>query len=159
VLDAPVVFVLENNQYAYSTPLEHQARLVEYVSRADAYGIPGVQVDGNDILAVRDATVEAVARARRGEGPTLIECLTMRMRGHAIHDPADYVPDELLAQWEQRDPIRGFETELRQNGVLDDPASSEIDQRIRSELEEAIAWAEASPLPDPATLEDGVFAE
>ena len=159
VLDAPVVFILENNQYAYSTPLKHQSRLQHLVSRAEAYGIPGVQVDGNDVLAVLEATVDAVARGRRGEGPTLIECLTMRMRGHAIHDPADYVPEELLAEWEQRDPIRAFETRLRDDDTLDDAGSTRIDERIRRELEEAVAWAESSPLPDPATLEDGVFVE
>jgi pyruvate dehydrogenase E1 component alpha subunit len=158
VLGAPVVFVLENNQYAYSTPLEHQCRVEDLALRAQGYGIPASIVDGNDVLAVRSAACEAIARARRGDGPTLIECKTLRMRGHAIHDPADYVPRELLEEWAARDPIRRFEARLSERGVLDASQGAAIDARIARELDEAVAWAEASPWPDPAALTSGVYA-
>lgn len=158
VLDAPVVFLLENNQFAYSTPLRYQSRLAEFAKRAEGYGMPGVTVDGCDVEAVHAATSEAVARARAGEGPTLIECVAMRMRGHAIHDPADYVPPELLEEWEKRDPIRGFEEKLRETGALDEATSGVIDERISEELDAAVEWAENSPLPDPADLTRRLFA-
>jgi len=158
VLQSPIVFVLENNQYAYSTPLRHQCLVTDLVVRAEGYGMPGIQVDGNDVLDVRGAVDEAVARARRGRGPTLIECKTMRMRGHAIHDRADYVPAELLEEWRARDPIGRFERDLRARGVLDEAHDRELTARIAGELDAAVDEAEASPWPDPGTLTDGVFA-
>ncbi len=157
VLQAPVVFILENNQYAYSTPLEHQCRVTDLASRAVGVGMPGVTVDGNDVLAVLAATRDAVARARRGDGPTLIVANTMRMRGHAIHDSAEYVPEELLDEWTARDPIATFEALLLDEGVLDDAARTATGGRIRAQLDEAVDKAEASPWPDPDTLTDGVF--
>ena len=96
----PCIFIVENNQYAYSTPLRLQSATADFSVKAQAYGIPGVTVDGTDVLAVNDATAEAVARARSGEGPSLIECVTMRMHGHAEHDPADYVPRAMLEEWQ-----------------------------------------------------------
>ena len=155
---APFVIILENNQYAYSTPLSQQMTITDLAVRADAYGIPNTIVDGNDVEAVYTATKTAVDRARRGGGPTVIEAKTMRMMGHAIHDPADYVPRELLAEWEARDPVRGYAERLLANGVADQIELDEIQERCTIEITDAINFAEASPFPDAATVEEGVYA-
>jgi pyruvate dehydrogenase E1 component alpha subunit len=152
------VIICENNQYAYSTPLSRQMAIEHIAQRAAGYGMPGVIVDGNDFVAVYRAAREAVERARAGGGPTFIECKTMRMRGHAIHDNMAYVPKELLAEWEARDPIARIEEVLRARGLLDDATLAALLARIEAELDEAQAFAEASPYPDPATLTDGVYA-
>jgi pyruvate dehydrogenase E1 component alpha subunit len=159
VYNAPLVVIVENNQYAYSTPLHQQMKDFDIARRADIYGFPGVAVDGNDVEAVYAVTQEAVARARRGGGPTLIEAKTMRMLGHAIHDGAEYVPSELLAEWEGRDPIKRFTARLLDAGVADRAELDEIDHRCEVEVEDAIAFAESSPWPDPAAVRDGVYAE
>lgn len=159
VQNAPVVVIVENNQYAYSTPLHQQMRNPHIVDRAAGYGIPGVAVDGNDVDAVYAVAFEAVERARAGGGPTLIEAHTMRMLGHAIHDGADYVPRELLAEWERRDPIRLYEQRLLAEGVADQAELDEIGQRCAVEVQDAIDYAESSPWPDPATITEGVYAE
>jgi TPP-dependent pyruvate/acetoin dehydrogenase alpha subunit len=158
VFRLPVVLVLENNQYAYSTPVERQTAARALVDKAPGYGIPGVAVDGNDVLAVFRAAREAVARARRGQGPTLIECRTMRVRGHSEADRYAYVPPQLLEQWRARDPIALFERLLHHDGVLTADADREMQDRIAREVEEGLAWAEASPEPSPATVADGVYA-
>jgi TPP-dependent pyruvate/acetoin dehydrogenase alpha subunit len=158
VFRLPLVLVLENNQYAYSTPLERQTAARALADKAPGYGIPGVAVDGNDVLAVFRAAREAVARARRGEGPTLIECRTMRVRGHSEADRYAYVPPELLEQWRARDPITLFERLLRHDGVLTADADRTMQERIAREVEEGLAWAEASPEPSPASVADGVYA-
>ncbi len=159
VLRLPLVLVLENNQYAYSTPVSRQTVAQSFVDKAPGYGIPGVSVDGNDVLAVFAAAREAVTRARRGDGPTLIECRTMRVRGHSEADKSFYVPQELLQEWAARDPIALFERRLREEGHL----SSEVDlpmlERIGREVEEGLAWAEASPEPAPESVSEGVYAE
>src|ERR671921_623637 len=115
VLDLPCVFVVENNQFAYSTPLRLQSR-TDFASKAAAYGIPGEKVDGTDVIAVYEATVRAVERARAGEGPSLIEAVTMRMHGHAEHDPADYVPRELFDEYKDKDPVDIAAAQLQENG-------------------------------------------
>jgi pyruvate dehydrogenase E1 component alpha subunit len=158
VYNAPLVVVVENNQYAYSTPLQQQMKVFDIAGRGQMYGIPGVAVDGNDVLAVVDVTREAVERARRGGGPTLIESKTMRMLGHAIHDGAEYVPAELLAEWQARDPIQRFAAHLLAEGVADRAELDEIGRRCEIEIEDAIAYAESSPWPDPTTVADGVYA-
>ncbi|OUC08573.1 pyruvate dehydrogenase, partial [Litorilinea aerophila] len=150
--------IVENNQYAYSTPLHQQMNIQDIAIRAAGYGIPGVVVDGNDVEAVYAATKEAVDRARRGEGPTLIECKTMRMLGHAIHDGAEYVPRELLAEWEAKNPVLRFEQRLLAEGLVDQAEIDEIRQRCQVEVADAIEFAEQSPYPDPETLEEGVYA-
>jgi pyruvate dehydrogenase E1 component alpha subunit len=157
VLRVPVVFVCNNNQFAYSTPLGRQTRVPDIAVRAAGYGIPGVTVDGTDVVAVYEAVREAVERARSGEGPSLIECKTLRVRGHSEHDDASYVPKALLEEWRAKDPIGRYERRLRDWGTLDDEKDAEIGKRISVELEAAIAWAEASPFPDPAEVEDGVY--
>lgn len=156
--NAPFVLVVENNQYAYSTPLREQMRVPDVAARAAGYGIPGVVVDGNDVEAVHAASQEAVERARAGGGPTLIECKTMRMLGHAIHDGAEYVPRELLEEWQRRDPVETYERRLIAQGAADAVEIDEIKQRCAVEIADAIDFAEQSPLPDPATVEEGVYA-
>ncbi|MGI8505680.1 MAG: thiamine pyrophosphate-dependent dehydrogenase E1 component subunit alpha [Solirubrobacteraceae bacterium] len=148
----PVVFVLENNQYAYSTPLDKQFA-VDPVERAAAYGFAGVTVDGNDVEAVFDATRSARARAVAGQGPTLIEAVTMRMHGHAAHDDMKYVPKEQVQEWRGRDPIERQEKRLRALGVDVDSLRASVSAEIDAAASEALA----GPMPDPATVLDGVF--
>jgi len=158
VLRVPVVFICNNNQYAYSTPLRRQTAVPDIAARAAGYGIPGCIVDGTDVVAVYRAVKEAVARARQGDGPSLIECKTMRLRGHSEHDDASYVPKDVLESWRARDPVQGFERRMLEAGILDDAERKVITERIRVDLEEALAWAEASPLPSPSELETGVYS-
>ncbi len=155
VLKVPVVFICNNNQYAYSTPLERQMAVANVADRAEAYGIPGEIVDGNDVLAVWDAVARAIERTRIGHGPTLIECKTFRMTGHSAHDDAGYVPHELFELWEERDPIKRFERYLSERGMITQGGIEEIDKRINREIDEAIQIAEKDPFPDPEdTLKD-----
>ena len=148
----PVVFVLENNQFAYSTPNELEFA-VDPVERAAVYGFPGVKVDGNDVEAVFAATAEACERARRGDGPTLIECETMRMHGHGAHDDMSYVPKELFEEWAARDPIDRYERQLGAEGVDVEAIRRSVD----TELERETEWALEQPMPDPATAVERVF--
>ncbi len=150
----PVIFVLENNQYAYSTPLDKQFA-VDPVERAAAYGFVGVTVDGNDAEAMFTATAAARERALAGEGPTLIEAVTMRMHGHAAHDDMKYVPVKLVEEWKARDPVERQERRLRELGVDVDALRGEVAAEIDAATEQALA----GPMPDPATAADGVFCE
>ena len=150
----PVIFVLENNQYAYSTPTARQFA-GDLIERATAYGFPGVTVDGNYSEAVFEATRAARERALAGEGPSLIQALTMRMHGHAAHDDMRYVPPELLAAWRERDPIELQEQRLRAAGVDVDEARAQVAAEIDAATEEALA----APMPDPASATEGVFCE
>ncbi|NTW00023.1 MAG: thiamine pyrophosphate-dependent dehydrogenase E1 component subunit alpha [Oscillochloris sp.] len=158
VFRLPVVFVCENNQYAYSTPIARQMNITDIADRAAGYGMPGVIVDGNDVAAVYTAAHEAVERARAGDGPTLIECKTMRMRGHAIHDNMSYVPKDQLTTWERRDPVRLLEAHMRARSLLDDAELATLLAQVEDELDAAQAFAEESPYPDGATVRDGVYA-
>jgi TPP-dependent pyruvate/acetoin dehydrogenase alpha subunit len=159
VMKLPCIFIVENNQYAYSTPIRLQSAAADFAVKAAGYGIPGVTVDGTDVLAVHDATAEAVARARAGDGPSLIECVTMRMHGHAEHDPADYVPREMLAEWQQRDPVALFEARLLEHGVLDEEAAAKVREAARQKAIAARKQALADPLPDPTTVEQALYAD
>jgi len=150
----PVVFVLENNQYAYSTPLAKQFA-VDPVERARVYGFPGVTVDGNDVEAVFEAVHAARERALAGDGPTLVEAVTMRMHGHAAHDDMRYVPPELLAEWAARDPIERQQRRAAALGVDVEALRAAVD----AEVEAAAAEALAAPMPDPDDATRGVFAE
>jgi pyruvate dehydrogenase E1 component alpha subunit len=150
----PVIFVLENNQYAYSTPLDKQFA-VDPVERAAAYGFVGVTVDGNDVEAVFEASRTARERALAGEGPTLIEAVTMRMHGHAAHDDMKYVPKEQVEEWRKRDPIDRQEGRLREAGVDVDALREEIKAEIDAATQEALA----APMPDPSTAVEDVFCE
>ena len=159
VYKAPFVMIIENNQYAYSTPVAQQMAHMDIADRADGFGMPKAIVDGNDVEVVYAAVKEAVDRARSGGGPTLIEAKTMRMLGHAIHDGAEYVPQELLAEWAAKDPLDRFTRKLLESGVTDQDELDEIDHRVAVEIEDAVQFAESSPWPDPATVEEGVYAD
>lgn len=158
VFQAPLVVIVENNQYAYSTPLSQQMKLPDIASRAAAYGMPGVVVDGNDVEAVYTTTSEAIERARAGGGPTLIEARTMRMLGHAIHDGFEYVPRELLAQWEARDPLRLYSEMLLAEDALTGETLDALRARCEGEIAAALAQAEASPMPAAEDVHERVYA-
>ena len=157
VLDLPFILVVENNGYAYSTPTTKQSRLTRLSDRAKAYGIPGVTVDGNDVLAVYQATSEAAERARRGEGPTLLEAVTFRMKGHAQHDNQAYVPREVISEWGSKDPVVRHERFMLENGIATHEEVAAIIGRIEEELEAAVREAESSPMPDPAQAAEDVY--
>jgi TPP-dependent pyruvate/acetoin dehydrogenase alpha subunit len=150
----PVIFVLENNQYAYSTPLDQQFA-VDPVERAAAYGFPGISVDGNDVEAMFEATRQARERAIAGDGPTLIEAVTMRMHGHAAHDDMKYVPVEKVEEWRRKDPIDRQEQRLQALGVDTQAVRDEVKALIDAAVERALT----SPMPDPATATQRLFAD
>jgi pyruvate dehydrogenase E1 component alpha subunit/2-oxoisovalerate dehydrogenase E1 component alpha subunit len=154
---AALVLILENNQWAYSTPVRRQVPLENLADRAKAYGIASYIVDGNDVVAVYTTAKEAVERARAGEGPILIEAKTFRRRGHAQHDPAEYVPNEQRAFWEKRDPIDLYETFLSREKLLDVKGKKEIEQQLNALLEKELEFALNSPLPPPETADQGVY--
>jgi TPP-dependent pyruvate/acetoin dehydrogenase alpha subunit len=154
----PVVFLLENNKFAYSTPT-HLEFAVDPVERARGYGFPGVSVDGNDVEAVFDAARAAAERAREGGGPTLIECHTMRMHGHGAHDDMSYVPKELLEEWEDRDPIARYAQELVSNHGFAQQEVNEIREEVAKLVDECARKALDSPMPEPDRATDGVFAD
>jgi TPP-dependent pyruvate/acetoin dehydrogenase alpha subunit len=157
VQKAPFVLILENNQWAYSTPVRRQVPLENLADRAKAYGIASYIVDGNDVAAVYKTTKEAVDRARAGEGPILIEAKSMRMRGHAQHDAADYVPKEMKEYWEKRDPIARHEKFLMEQKLLDAKSKKEIEAKIDTLLQVDRDFAENSPMPPPELAEQGVY--
>jgi TPP-dependent pyruvate/acetoin dehydrogenase alpha subunit len=154
---AALVLILENNLWAYSTPVRRQVPIENLADRAKAYGISSYIVDGNDVVAVYTTAKEAVERARSGEGPILIEAKTFRRRGHAQHDPAEYVPKEQRAYWEKRDPILLYEEFLTKEKLLDAKAKKEIEDKISTLLEKEREFAENSPMPPPETAEQGVY--
>jgi TPP-dependent pyruvate/acetoin dehydrogenase alpha subunit len=155
----PVVFICNNNQYAYSTPVSKQMACRDVADRGPGYGIPAEIVDGNDVLAVYEAGRRAVAHARAGEGPYLLECKTFRMTGHSAHDAADYVPKDLWDQWKKLDPIARLETRMIENGWTTQADCEATRARILREVDDAVEWAEKSPYPDPATLLDDVYEQ
>lgn len=155
---APLVTIVENNRYAYSTPLDQQMGSADFAAKAEANGVRGVVVDGNDVEAVYATTRTAIEGARSGAGPTLIQADTMRMLGHAIHDGAEYVPAELLAEWEERDPLAVQRHRLLDEGVTTAEALDSLDAAARARVSEAVTAAEAAPFPDPDTVADGVYA-
>src|SRR5918992_3547048 len=154
----PVVFICDNNQWAYSTPTHLEYATEHVADRAQAYGFDGVVVDGTDVLAVYREAKRAIEKAREGGGPTLLECLTLRMEGHAVHDDAFYVPKDLFEEWAKRDPLERFRTWLRENAEFTDEEEEEIRAGVKKLLNDAIKRAEESPLPDVSTVTDGVFA-
>ena len=154
----PVVFFCNNNQYAYSTPQRLQMAIPDVVDRAKAYGMPGEIVDGNDVAAVYLASKRAIAKARAGEGPTFLEFKTMRMHGHSEHDPAKYVPPELLEEWKKKDPLLKAEQLLKQLGYGDEAYFHEVTERVKKEIEAGLEFAEQSPLPEGQEVIEGVFA-
>jgi pyruvate dehydrogenase E1 component alpha subunit/2-oxoisovalerate dehydrogenase E1 component alpha subunit len=155
----PMVVIVENNKWAYSTPTAKQTANPRFVDRAAAYGCHGAEVDGNDVLAVYEVTRQAVARARAGEGPTLIEADTMRMRGHAEHDDMKYVPREMLEAWARRDPIARYESHLLGRGLAGKAELEAVVAEIERQLAEELAVAEASPLPARGSGLSDVYAD
>jgi TPP-dependent pyruvate/acetoin dehydrogenase alpha subunit len=145
----PVVFVCENNQYAFSVPVEKSMAIDDVAVRAESYGFDGVAINGNDVLAVYQSTQGALARARRGEGPTLIECKTYRWHGHSEHDKAFYRSDEELAMWKSRDPIPTFTTYLQARRVLNDDSLNELEARVIKTIDDAVEFAMSAPDPKP----------
>lgn len=158
VLKVPAVLVCENNHWALSTPTEREYAAGAIADRAHGYGMPGVRVDGNDVEAVYEAAQAAVARARLGDGPTLIECVTFRMRGHSIIDAAEYVPAEQRSAWAARDPIARQYERLVAAGLWDAEREAALDAALRAEIDAAVDVAAALPDPDPGDVARGVFA-
>jgi TPP-dependent pyruvate/acetoin dehydrogenase alpha subunit len=154
----PVVYVIENNLYAEKTRISDTSRLADLSGRASSYGIPDVTVDGNDVMAVYEAVNEAVARARKGKGPTLVECKTYRWHGHYEGDAQTYKPKEEIEEWQKKDPIPAFRKRLIEMAVLSEPDADGISREVNDEIERAVKFAQESPFPAPEeTLED-VFA-
>ncbi len=162
VFQSPVIFVCQNNQWAISIPVSQQTRSQTLAQKALAYGMPGIQVDGNDILAVYAAAQEAVQRARSGDGPTLIECVTYRLLMHTTaDDPKRYRKDEEVEKWNQRDPLPRFEKYLSDKGLLSDEQRSAVESEILEEIQTAIDHAEKQmeTMGDPLDMFDNAYAE
>ncbi len=160
VLEVPAVFVAENNRWAYTTPISKQTKVTDLYKKALGYGIPAVEVDGNDVLAVYSAMVEAVDHARAGRGPRFIECKTYRMAGHAAHDKFEsYMPMELLAEWSDKDPLKRLEQTLRDERSIDERRLEGIRARVKDEVHEAVEQADSDGYADPSEAHLGVFAE
>jgi len=158
VQQLPVIFICENNQYAYSVPIERSMAIDDVAERAHGYGFDGVAINGNDVLAVYQATQGALARARGGGGPTLIECKTYRWHGHSEHDKAFYRTDEELAMWKSRDPIPTFTTYLRTRHLLDDAKLQEIESKVKTTIDEAVEFAMTAPDPVPEDALTDLYA-
>jgi TPP-dependent pyruvate/acetoin dehydrogenase alpha subunit len=159
VQKAPFVLIVENNQWAYSTPVEKQSGLKDLADRARAYGMRSEIVDGNDVLEVVRTTRAAVEHARAGKGPVLVEAKTMRMLGHAQHDAAEYVPQLTREEWKRRDPLARFEKWLTEKKLWDPKIKKEMDDRIAREIRTDVEFAENSPVPPPETAAEGVYCE
>jgi pyruvate dehydrogenase E1 component alpha subunit len=154
----PVVYVIENNVYAETTPVSYAMNIPNIADRAVSYGIPGVTVDGNDVLAVYEAVAEAVARARKGGGPTLVECKTCRHHGHFEGDSMTYRSKAEVEECKKRDPIPRFRKSLAEMGMLTEEEADKIDQEIANEIDAAVKFAEESPLPAPEEALEDVYA-
>jgi TPP-dependent pyruvate/acetoin dehydrogenase alpha subunit len=157
-LSLPLVVIVEDNGFAYSTPTRQHVAIERFADRAIAYGLAPSTVDGNDVIAVYAATKEAVNRARDGHGPALFEVKTFRMRGHAEHDDAFYVPKSLTADWASRDPIDRIVRYMLERGLSSREDLAEIDDRVTQEVETGLQWAEQTPFPDGETQAHGVYA-
>ena len=153
----PVVYVAENNQFGEFTHQSKHQTIQDIASRATAYDIPGIIVDGNDVVAVYEAALEAVARARQSKGPTLLECKTYRVRGHFEGDPASYRDEKEAQEWLERDPIKQHETRLLEMSVISPQDLEEMNSKIKEELDQAVKFAEESPLPESTELLEDVY--
>jgi TPP-dependent pyruvate/acetoin dehydrogenase alpha subunit len=156
----PVVWVVNNNLWAYSTPNSLEFPVAAIADRAGAYNMPGVRIDAQDVLDVYEAAHVAVERARTGAGPSLIECVSLRWRGHAGHDPANYVPKEMLEEYMTfKDPVKRFQELLLGAGVVDEDGVKQIEEEIRKEFDEGYEFAQSSPLPDPQDVAKGLWTD
>lgn len=155
----PVIFVCENNHFGISMSQSRHQAIKDIADRAAAYGFPGVAVDGNDVMAVYEAAKEAVDRARKGQGPTLIECKTWRWRGHFEGDPGIYKDSGEQEAWMDKEPIRRYRAFLEESGVMTAEEMDAVDRRIDEEIDAAVAYAVASPLPEPADVVKDVYTD
>ena len=150
--------MIDNNQYAYSTPTSLSFACDHLADRGPAYGFEGIVVDGTDVLTVYREGKRAIDKARAGDGPTVLELRTLRMEGHAVHDDAAYVPRELVDEYLAKDPVDRFRAWLQINQELSDEEEQRIATEVQAAIEQGVAEAEASPQPDPSTVLDGVYA-
>jgi pyruvate dehydrogenase E1 component, alpha subunit len=155
----PIVFVCENNNYGISMCQARHQHIKDVADRGAAYGIPGVAVDGNDVLAVNEAAGEAIARARKGQGPTLLECKTYRWRGHFEGDPGNYKPKAEQEAWLKKDPIPHFRKFLVENDILTEDELNRLDEQAKEELAAAVKFADESPEPDAKTVVEDVYSD
>ena len=158
VMQLPFILIIENNQFAYSTPVRKQYAAQRLSDRAAGYGIPGVTIDGTNVSLVYETCRKAVDRARRGEGPTLIESVTMRMQGHSAADDASYVPEGMIDEWRKKDPLERLEKILLADNLLNEKSKKKIDEGIAAEIEEAVAFAAADHYPPAEEAGKGVYA-
>jgi TPP-dependent pyruvate/acetoin dehydrogenase alpha subunit len=142
IFDLPVIFILENNHYAVSTPVEYSCKLDDMARRADGYGLPGIATNGNDAVAVYEETKKAAKRARQGQGPSLIECKTYRHGGHHVNDPGTYMDQKTMERWKAKDPVN-----LLRERISEKDKIKEIEEEVESELAEAVEFAKSSPTP------------
>jgi len=154
----PLVFICENNIYSYSVPIEKSMAIEDVADRAGGYGFDGVSINGNDVLAVYQSTQGAIARARAGDGPTLVECKTYRWHGHSEHDKPFYRTTDEEAMWKARDPLPTFSAYLRSQSLLNDDIMMGIEERVRTEIDAAVKFAEDSPEPSPADAASDMLA-
>ena len=157
VLQLPAVFIVENNHFAYSTPTEKEMKIEHVSKRAAAYGMEGLTIDGNDVTTVYQSVKKAVDKARSGKGPTLIEAMTMRMKGHSGHDSMNYVPEDLLEKWRKKDPIDNYERRLLKEDTLTAKEIAKMTDDINKMIDEAVAFAEESPYPREEDLVVDVY--
>lgn len=158
VMKLPFILIIENNQFAYSTPNSKEFAAQKLSDRALGYGMPGITVDGTDVMKVYDVCHQAVERARRGDGPTLIETITMRMHGHSASDDASYVPKGMIDEWKKKDPLEKFEKILLNDRVLNEVNKKQLEEKIALGIEEAVKFAEESPYPPAEEASEGVYA-
>lgn len=158
IWNLPILFICENNRWAVSFPIESAVKLKRLSDRAAGYGMPGVTVDGNDVLAVWDAVRKAASAARQGDGPTLIEAQTYRMAGHYVGDPQPNVPKGEIEKWEKKCPIKSFQAKLMEQGILSERKVKSIYENVEKELEQAIAFARESPFPEPKAAYKDIFS-
>ena len=155
----PIIFVCENNLYGVNTRATDAIPLIDIADRAAAYAMPGVVVEGNDVVAVYEAGREAIKRARQGEGPTFMECKTYRWRAHFEGSPVDLRPSGEIEAWKKKCPVAGFERRLMKDGIISRPDLDEIDREVRSQIEEAVEFALKSPFPQPQDALEDVFSD
>ena len=155
----PIVFVCENNQYGMSMNIKNAMAIDQISDRAASYGMPGITVDGNDVMAVYEAVGEAIKRARAGEGPSLVENNTYRWRGHSKSDANRYRTKEEIAKWMKKDPIARFQGQMIKEGVLTQAEADQIATDAKEAIESAVKFADASPEPDVSTILEGVYVE
>ncbi len=158
VMKLPFVLIIENNQFAYSTPNNKQFAAEKLSDRGLGYGIPGFTIDGTDVELVYDTCRNAVERARSGEGPTLIETVTMRMHGHSLSDDASYVPKGMVEEWKKKDPLDLYEKKLMDLAILDEAKKGELREKFVAEIQEAVDYAVSRPYPPAEAAAEGVFA-